>query len=199
LVKSCIRFNAKLWFKVYYSIVSKITSCSKGIIYFIPGFVLSFCGNVVLADNSSVLQKRELEQFINIVEKANKIPSGLLVAIAKVESDIRPYAINIAGKTVIANDPKEAALVVKDALSRGITNIDIGIVQINYRWHGENFNSVEEMLNPKLNTEYAGRLLAKLFKQHGDWHKAIRFYHSNTPEHHRKYSRKIVLEWLKYV
>ena len=85
---------------------------------------------------------------------------------------------------------------IKNALNQGVTNIDVGIAQINYRWHKDNFKNIEEMLNPATNIEYAAKLLSSLFKQHGTWHKAIRHYHSANPNHHKQYSRKVVIAWL---
>jgi len=140
-----------------------------------------------------------LKNFIQKVEFENQIPSGLLQAIAKVESGYHPYAVNVAGRPVIAKNIIQATAVIEEALSSGIQNIDIGLMQINYRWHGEKFQSYTEMLNPKTNIKYAGALLAGLYRQHGSWHKAIRYYHSANSVHHRKYSRKITIEWLKYV
>ncbi len=120
----------------------------------------------------------------------------MLLAICKTESNISPYAINIKGKPIFASTLQEALSTVKGALARGITNIDLGVAQINYRWHKEHFRSVEKMLDPKVNIQYAGSLLSSLFKQHGTWHKAIRYYHSANSEHHRKYSKKVVTAWI---
>jgi len=137
-----------------------------------------------------------LKKYIDSVEQKNRIPKGLLSAIAGVESDFNPYAVNIAGKTVIASNQDEAAKTIRTALNQGIINIDIGIAQINYRWHKDNFRDIEEMINPATNIEYAAKLLSSLFKQHGTWHKAIRHYHSANPDHHKRYSRKVVIAWL---
>ncbi|MCE2731656.1 MAG: hypothetical protein LW599_06210, partial [Rickettsiaceae bacterium] len=85
---------------------------------------------------------------------------------------------------------------IRNALNAGITNIDIGVGQINYRWHGDNFKGIEEMLNPVINIEYAGKLLSSLFKEHGDWFKALKYYHSAKAQYHVPYSRKIFVAWL---
>ena len=68
--------------------------------------------------------------------------------------------------------------------------------QINYKWHGDKFSSIEDMLSPEVNIQYAAKLLAKLKQQHGNWHKAIRIYHSSNLKYHRQYSRRVVLCWL---
>jgi len=156
-----------------------------------------FLGNTgAYATDISSSNSYWLKKYISCVEQKNRIPRGLLSAIVGVESGFNPYAVNIEGKTITANDKSKAVKTIKEALNQGVTNIDIGIAQINYRWHKNNFKNIEEMLNPTANIEYAARLLSSLFKQHGTWHKAIRHYHSANPDHYRQYSRKVVIAWL---
>jgi soluble lytic murein transglycosylase-like protein len=137
-----------------------------------------------------------LKKYIAAVEQRNRIPRGLLSAIVSIESGFNPTAINIAGKTATPNEKSEAIKIIENAVNQGVTNIDVGIAQINYRWHKDNFRNIEEMINPTANIEYAAKLLSSLFKQHGTWHKAIRHYHSTNPHHHKQYSRKVVIAWL---
>ncbi|MCF8494662.1 MAG: lytic transglycosylase domain-containing protein [Rickettsiaceae bacterium] len=137
-----------------------------------------------------------MEQLIKNTEQQYSIPSGLLVAIAKIESGMNAYALNVNGKSVLASNSREASSLIASARKVGISNIDVGIMQLNYRWHASGFASIQEMLNPQRNIEYAASFLLRLKKQHGTWHKALRYYHSAKPEHHKKYSRKVVLCWL---
>ncbi len=137
-----------------------------------------------------------LQQLINETEQNYAIPRGLLSAIASVESGLKPYAINISGKSVVAKSKAEAVEIVRLYQDNGVTNIDLGIAQINLHFHGKHFSSVSEMLDPKHNIEYAAQFLSKLYKQYGSWNKAVRHYHSANPEHHRKYSRKVLVSWL---
>jgi soluble lytic murein transglycosylase-like protein len=174
--------------------VQNIKKIITGIILFLFLLILSNTGAYGAHINSS--NGYWLKKYIGALEQKNRIPKGLLSAIAGVESDFNPYAVNIAGKTVIASNQEEAAKTIKNAVNQGVTNIDVGIAQINYRWHKNNFKNIEEMLNPATNIEYAARLLLSLFKQHGTWHKAIRHYHSANPNHHKQYSRKVVIAWL---
>jgi len=190
-------FISNYEFNISIIIVSGIRLLSKGIteaILFLSIFIL--WNTCVYATDMTSSKGYWLKKYIAAVEQKNRIPSGLLSAIAGVESDFNPYAVNIAGKTVIASNQEEAAKTIKNALNSGITNIDIGIAQINYRWHGDNFKNIEEMINPVTNIEYAAKLLSSLFKQHKTWHKAIRHYHSANPDNHRRYSRKVVIAWL---
>jgi len=197
LVKSCMSVISNYEFNISVIIVSGIRLLSKGItgaILFLSIFILWNTGAYATDTPSS--KGYWLKKYIAAVEQKNRIPSGLLSAIAGVESDFNPYAVNIEGKPVIANNKSEAVKTIKNALNSGITNIDIGIAQINYRWHKNNFKNIEEMINPVTNIEYAAKLLSSLFKQHGTWHKAIRHYHSANPDHYRRYSRKVVIAWV---
>jgi hypothetical protein len=76
-----------------------------------------------------------LKKYIAAVEQRNEIPRGLLSAIVSIESGFNPTAINIEGKTVTINDKSEAIKIINNAVNQGVTNIDVGIAQINYRWH----------------------------------------------------------------
>lgn len=147
------------------------------------------------ADNR-LHEHKQLELSIRAAERAYNIPKGLLYSIARVESALRPYVLNVEGKTLNLNSASEAEQELKKLIDKGISNIDIGIMQLNWRWHGHEFLSVREMLNPDNNITYAAKLLGALYKQHGSWHKAIRFYHSAAAEHNRRYSRKVVTAWI---
>lgn len=197
LVKSCMSVVSNYEFNISVIIVSGIRLLSKGItgaILFLSIFIL--WNTCAYATDKPSSKGYWLKKYIAAVEQKNRIPSGLLSAIAGVESDFNPYAVNIAGKTIIASNQDEAAKTIRHAINCGITNIDVGIAQINYRWHKDNFKNIDEMINPATNIEYAAKLLTSLFKQHGTWHKALRYYHSATPYHNRKYSRKVVTAWL---
>ena len=184
-------------FKLYDFIVSKFLIFCKWIKFTCMIFLVLLCAHCANADETELMPlKNELKRLIAEQEELNKIPSGLLLAIATVESGSEPYALNIQGKSVIGRNKTEAVNLIHEALAKGITNIDVGVMQLNIRWHQENFGSIEEMLDPKKNIEYAASFLLTLYKKYGDWHKAVRFYHSSTAEYYRKYSRKITLAWI---
>ena len=154
---------------------------------------LCMASNNALASNSYVQGK--IKRLIQATEEQYGIPSGLLEAIAFVESGINNHVINVAGKAVIATNNNEALKVISDARENGIRNIDVGVMQLNYRWHSNAFANIQEMLNPKRNIEYAAEFLIRLKKQHGTWYAAICNYHSSKPDHQIKYSYKVVMRW----
>ncbi len=98
----------------------------------------------------------DMPQLIQKIEKEYKIPSGLLAAIASVESGLKPYAIGVSGKSIKASSKEEAKQIIRAYLAKGITNIDIGVMQINWRWHSKEFDQdLDHMLNPLQNIMYA--------------------------------------------
>mgnify|MGYP003508075815 FL=1 len=156
---------------------------------------LVLIGNSAMA--STTQSDWQIEQLIEETERQYAIPSGLLAAIAKIESEMNAYALNINGKAVFANNSVEASDHVESALAKDIRNIDVGVMQLNYRWHGDGFTGIQEMLDPQKNIEYAAIFLLRLKKRHGSWYEAIKYYHSSEPERQYNYSYKVVMEWGK--
>ena len=146
---------------------------------------------------SIIANAEDVTLLISEAEKEYNIPKGLLLAIAEVESDLNPHAVGVEGRAITTRSKEESSRAINHHLKSGSTNIDIGVMQVNYHWHGKSFNDIREMLEPSKNVAYAAKLLKTLYDKHHDWQKAVRHYHSATPEHHKKYSRKIILTWLK--
>jgi soluble lytic murein transglycosylase-like protein len=153
--------------------------------------------NTVYATDIETIDSKDY--ILNLIKEGeikHSIPSGLLLALVKTESNLNPLALNIKGKAFFFEDKNSALSAINKAITSGIVSIDIGLAQINYKWHGENFTSVESMLSPELNIGYAAQLLSKLKITHRDWHKAVRHYHSANSTYNQKYSRKVVACWL---
>ena len=67
-------------------------------------------------------------------------------------------------------------------------------MQINHLYHRENFPSLESMLNPRTNVEYAARFLQELKARHDTWTMAVARYHAgpnNDPAQKRYVCRVI--------
>ena len=188
-VKSCITDSYR-YINYYFFIISKIDLVTKQIII-LGTFII-----LVLPNMADAATKSEVLKQIRSAEKKYNIPSGLLAAIAKTESNLEPYALNIRGRSIFPINRNAALIAIQQALDSGISNIDIGVTQLNYKWDRNNFSNLETMLSPESNIKYAARLLYKLKQEHGDWHTAIRHYHSSKPKYYRQYSRKVVMCWL---
>jgi hypothetical protein len=123
------------------------------------------------------------------------IPVEMMQAIALVESRRKaggvngpwPWTLNIDGKGYWYDTKAEALARAQREIASGRLSVDLGCFQLNYRWHGENFNAPDEMLDPALAADYAARFLGELFAETGDWMRAAGHYHSRTPIHARRY------------
>ncbi|MBP7189663.1 MAG: transglycosylase SLT domain-containing protein [Rickettsiaceae bacterium] len=159
--------------------------------------IISVCGMFLCIYSCKVYaDTNQIAELIERAESKHEIPKGLLASIAQIESNNHPFAINSGGKAYFANDIESAKSYIASKLAVGITNIDIGIMQINWRYHEKEFSGISHMLSPAANIDYAGKLLALLKNQHGDWHTAVRYYHSSNPKYYRVYSRKVVMNWI---
>ena len=64
------------------------------------------------------------------------------------------------------------------ARSKGAKLVDIGCMQINHRYHGDKFSSVEAMFDPAGNVDYAARFLKELRVREGNWTMAAARYNA---------------------
>lgn len=126
------------------------------------------------------------------------IPAGILHSVGLTETGrkgaLYPYALNIEGRTVFATSRQDALREFNQARAKGYKLIDLGCMQINYRYHGEKFTSVDQMLNPRANVDYAARFLSQLHKKHETWTMAVARYHAgpnNDPAQKRYICRVI--------
>lgn len=70
-------------------------------------------------------------------------------------------------------------------------NVDLGIMQINWREHGKKLRiGYETLVEPSVNTDYAARHLADLIRQYGVWGGVGR-YHSPTSWRQQNYVGKV--------
>lgn len=123
------------------------------------------------------------------------IPAGMMRAITLVETRRKvggvsgpwPWTLNIAGQGYWYDTRAEALAHAEREVARGRRSVDLGCFQLNTRWHGENFNALDEMLEPALAADYAARFLGQLFAETGNWMRAAGLYHSRTPVRARRY------------
>jgi soluble lytic murein transglycosylase-like protein len=126
------------------------------------------------------------------------VPVGILYAVGLTETgrkgSLQPNALNIEGKAVFPRSPEEALTTFYAARRSGAKLIDLGCMQINHHYHGDHFRSVEEMLDPRRNVDYAARFLVSLHARHMTWSMAVARYHAgpdNDPAQKRYVCRVI--------
>lgn len=93
-----------------------------------------------------------------------------------------PWAINREGKSHWFSNRADALAFAKQSLLDGRRSFDVGCVQINFRWHGHAFPSIDDMFDPEWTATYAAQFLRNLYEERGNWSEAAGAYHSLTPE-----------------
>ena len=63
-------------------------------------------------------------------------------------------------------------------------------MQINFKYHGNKFASIEQMFEPEFNIKYAASLLQEHYKRSRNWQEAVALYHSKTPQYQQRYLAK---------
>ena len=109
------------------------------------------------------------------------VPVEVLHAVALTETGRKqdgrlrawPWAINREGKGYWFDSYEEALAFAKASLADGRRSFDVGCVQINYRWHGHAFPSLEAMFDPEWTATYAAQFLRTLYEERGSWSAAI--------------------------
>jgi hypothetical protein len=123
------------------------------------------------------------------------VPLSVLMAIARTETGRTdggvtqpwPWTINKEGNGHWFDGPEAALTFARESAAAGATSFDMGCFQINYRWHGQAFASLDQMLDPMANALYAADFLTRLHAESGDWSVAAGAYHSRTAEHATRY------------
>lgn len=126
------------------------------------------------------------------------VPEGILYSVGLTETgrkgSLSAMAMNIEGKAYFASSLQDAMTAFAAARGRGVKLIDIGCMQINHHFHGENFSSAQEMFDPRRNVEYAAKFLKSLHDRHETWTMAVARYHAgpnNDPAQKRYVCRVI--------
>ena len=168
------------------------------------GLAIGLATTAICAQMSVAAILPDCEAIAAKVESATGLPQGILASISRVESGhvwddglVKgwPWATNNRGKGKYFDSREEALSYIKKVIASGDHNIDVGCMQINYRWHGKAFKSIEQMIDPAYNVPYAAKFLSILYDRHGNWDKAIRYYHSGNSKYNRGYLARVKKVW----
>jgi len=119
------------------------------------------------------------------------VSGEVLKAIAQVESDYNPYAVNFEGKSFIFDNRSDALKFVKGKLAMGKKSIDVGCMQINLKYHPTAFEHLEDAFVADKNVAYGAKYLKKLYMQEHNYGKAIALYHASEKQYQKNYLCRI--------
>lgn len=160
-------------------------------------WLLPFAANLIFAPMASAAADptEACDAAARLIARESSVPLEVLRAITRTETgrgasttlDPWPWTVNMQGRGVWFDTQSQAQTFVFRHFKDGARSFDIGCFQINYKWHGHAFSSIEEMFDPIRNARYAAQFLAKLHREHGDWTKAAGAYHSRTAKYANRY------------
>ena len=115
----------------------------------------------------------------------------ILAGIALNESNYRgrawPWTLNVAGQGFFFKSREEAYKAIETLLARERCNFDVGLMQVNWCFHGKRFASAWDALAPATNVAVAEAILTENFARTDSVAKAIAYYHSANPNPGRTY------------
>lgn len=101
-----------------------------------------------------------------------------------------PWALNVEGRAVFAASREEAAELL---VTYRNMSVDIGLLQVNTRWHGHRVDTIEALLDPETNLTVGAAILQEaLSAAPGDLTGGIGRYHSARPERAKAYARTVL-------
>jgi hypothetical protein len=141
----------------------------------------------------------------------HRLPAEVLYSVAITESGQKlrsgklrpwPWTLNVAGKAKRYPTRLAAWQGLTDYLQQGIDLIDVGIMQVNWRYHREQLVSPWQALEPFHNTRTGARILNREFQKTGTWKTAIGRYHSpgSQPKQQQRaehYAQRVVTRMAK--
>ena len=105
------------------------------------------------------------------------VPSKVALTIAKHESGLNPFAVNVAGTSYMSNSKEEALEIIREAEAAG-RSFDVGLMQINNQWYPKLGITAESLLDPGLNIQMGVKILADELERHGKGWNAVGYNHN---------------------
>ena len=137
------------------------------------------------------------------VARAHGVAPALLFAVALQESQQLwrtdtgrtllpwPWTLNIAGTAARFKTRVACQTVLDDTLARGQKTVDIGLMQVCWRYHGQRFARPAAALEPLTNLAAGATILAEHYRESGSWRRAVALYHSATPARGEAYAAQV--------
>lgn len=162
----------------------RASMCFFWLLIFIPQVA---CGEANTCDRAAKVAASEVG-----------VPLGVLLSLTRTEtgrlSDGQlqpwPWTVNMEGQGYWFADETTARGFVFRHFKMGARNFDVGCFQLNYKWHGDAFRSIEAMFDPRENALYAARFLLSHKSPNGSWAEAAGAYHSKTPKYAKAYESR---------
>jgi hypothetical protein len=162
--------------------VGLVITCAAGLF---GGGVMAKPG--VTCDRAAIQASREFDVPLDVLRAVTRTETG-----RGKNGTLQPWpwTVNMEGAGHWFDTEDAALAFVFRNFKRGARSFDVGCFQINYKWHGQAFQSIEEMFDPVKNARYAAQFLSELYREMGTWTDAAGAYHSRTPKYAKIYKAR---------
>lgn len=134
------------------------------------------------------------------------IPADLFYAMALTESGYSagdgrgphpwPWTLNVAGQGRFFATRIDAWRALDATLGDGEDRVDVGLMQINWRYHSTLLKSSWQALEPYRNLRLAAGILKECYRDRHDWWASVGCYHAPAnSERARRYRDRVLTHW----
>ncbi|MEW8015106.1 MAG: lytic transglycosylase domain-containing protein [Candidatus Sedimenticola endophacoides] len=126
------------------------------------------------------------------------VPYSLLFAVALTESGRSnngkflpwPWTLNVRGESRWYESRQAVVDDLRRLIAAGETP-DVGLMQVNWRYHADRLGDPEQAVDPWFNLRAGASVLVDEYSDTGDWWKAVGRYHSRRPERAAHYTERV--------
>ena len=137
------------------------------------------------------------------------LPPALLYAVALTESGQSshsegrfrpwPWSLNIGGNGHYFPSRQMAWQALEEVLTEAKTRVDIGLMQISWRYHRSALGSSWQALDPYHNLRVAAAILRDCHVKHTNWIQTSGCYHApNDPVRAEQYGERVKAHWTRW-
>ena len=116
-----------------------------------------------------------------------KILAGIALNESAFNGRAWPWTLNVAGRGFYFRTRDDAYRAIGFLLADRRCDFDVGIMQVNWRYHAKRFASPWDALAPATNIHVAEDILNENYRKTGSAMKAVAYYHSANPQPGREY------------
>ena len=136
------------------------------------------------------------------------VPVALFYALALTESGTRvdsslrpwPWTLNVAGEGRVFASRGAASAELRQALAAGEQSIDIGVMQVNWRYHRDALQDPWRALDPYYNLRVAAAILVDCYQLRRDWWSAVGCYHApQDAERAARFRDRVRVQWRRLI
>jgi hypothetical protein len=135
-----------------------------------------------------------------------RVPAEVLYAVALTESGQSalsgghwrpwPWTLNVNGRGQYFASRYLAWQTLQHSLRQGTTSVDIGLMQVSWRYHRAALVSSWHALDPHHNLRVAAAILQSCYDKHRDWWASAGCYHApNNSARAQAYTQRVQRHW----